>query len=266
MITFHPGAEEKLESFTPENTYLVADFDGTIIRGTDANSFSVFREALWETYTQTARRLYWIFRPHEANDKLDSERKRVIMARWWKAHLALFRKIPLTQEHLNEKLIDGLILREGMRDLIYKLCEGTIPIMVFSAGIAQVIEKVLERDFGTEHPMKVVANRLTFCPRWINNGVESEPIHTVNKTDIDFPELIPQRMRDRTRAIVIGDSLSDADMVKSLPVEQRLTIGFLNNWDAEKRRIFQERFDIVIESWECDGGIWNQLLAAIWIK
>lgn len=32
MITFHPGAKEKLESFTPENTYLVADFDGTIIR------------------------------------------------------------------------------------------------------------------------------------------------------------------------------------------------------------------------------------------
>lgn len=48
--------------------------------------------------------------------------------------------------------------------------------------------------------------------------------------------------------------MSDADMVKSLPVEQRLTIGFLNNSDTERKRIFQERFDIVIESWECDGG------------
>ncbi len=46
MITFNPDAEEKLRSFTPENTYLVADFDGTVIRGTEANSFSVFREAL----------------------------------------------------------------------------------------------------------------------------------------------------------------------------------------------------------------------------
>jgi phosphoglycolate phosphatase-like HAD superfamily hydrolase len=62
-------------------------------------------------------------------------------------------------------------------------------------------------------------------------------------------------MRDRTRAIVIGDSLSDADMVKSLPIEHRVTIGFLNNSDTERKRIFQERFDIVIESWECDGGI-----------
>lgn len=86
------------------------------------------------------------------------------MARWWKAHLALFRKIPLTQDHLNDNLIDELILRKGMRDLIYTLNESAIPIMVFSAGIAQVIEKVLERDFGTEHPMEVIANRLTFCP------------------------------------------------------------------------------------------------------
>jgi len=46
MITFNPDAEEKLKSFTPDNTYLVADFDGTVIRGTDINSFSVFRKAL----------------------------------------------------------------------------------------------------------------------------------------------------------------------------------------------------------------------------
>jgi 2-hydroxy-3-keto-5-methylthiopentenyl-1-phosphate phosphatase len=86
------------------------------------------------------------------------------MARWWKAHLALFRKIPLTQSHLNEELINDLILREGMRNLICRLHESAIPIMVFSAGIAQVIDLVLERDFGTEHPMEVIANRLTFCP------------------------------------------------------------------------------------------------------
>jgi len=87
------------------------------------------------------------------------------MARWWKNHLSLFRKIPLTQDHLNENLIDDLILRKGMQDLMCRLNESAIPIMVFSAGIAQVIEKVLERDFGTGHPMEVVANRLTFCPK-----------------------------------------------------------------------------------------------------
>ncbi len=87
MITFHPGAEEKLESFTPENTSLVTDFDGTVISGASQNSFSVFIDILGTEYAEKARRLYSIFRPHEANHELDIERKKMIMERWWKNHL-----------------------------------------------------------------------------------------------------------------------------------------------------------------------------------
>lgn len=265
MITFNWQAQEKLKNFTPENTSLVTDFDGTVISGTSKNSFSVFIDVLGLEYAQKAQRLYMIFGPHEANHELDLERKKIIMARWWKNHLWLFAKTPLTKDHLTHELTRSVVLRRGMESLISRFHENAIPTMVFSAGVAQVIDMVLERYFGNSHNIKVAANRLSFTPDWVNNGTQDVPIHVVNKTDHDFPHLFSEEIRSRTHVIVVGDSLSDSNMVTSIPLEKRLTVGFLNNPDDLKRKIFGERFDIVIESSECDGWLGEILLKQIWI-
>ncbi len=52
-----------------------------------------------------------------------------------------------------------------MYSLISGFNENAIPTMVFSAGVAQVIDMVLERDFGNQHNIEVAANRLSFSPQ-----------------------------------------------------------------------------------------------------
>lgn len=260
MITFNWQAEEKLQRFTPADTSIVTDFDQTVITANSGNSWGVFVDVLWAKYATKAQRLYWIFRPHEANDKLDPEKKRAIMARWWRNHLSLFRKTPLMRTHLTQRLTETLMVRTGISDMLEWCRESSIPIMVFSAGVAQVIEMVLERDFGTDHGIHVLANRLLFWPEGKSNGVENDPIHVVNKNDLDLWHLFPEEIRKRTNAIVLWDSPLDAQMVSARDQQNVLTVGFLNQARKKQEDHFRQQFDIVVESDQCDSWVGKYLL------
>lgn len=262
MITFRDKSEfeGKINGFNRQNTRLVTDFDGTLIRPWE-NSWSVFRWVLWPEYTESAQRLFNIFADYERDLEHDPEKRNKMIKAWWQLHFNLFRQVPLTQQHLDKKLINPLEIRRWIWDMLRKFDDKGIPTLIFSWGISQVIEMIVKSEMWTTNSVDVLANRLGFCEQGISTGVEWPIIHTNNKTDTDVWWLTG-KVKNRTHTIILGDSQSDREMITS-PDDRLISVGFLTTPKRKQEKEFREVFDVVVDSDHCDGGIGNIILERI---
>ena len=148
---------------------------------------------------------------------------------------------------------DGLIgLRAGVRQLFDTLAAHRVPLLVFSAGISNVIEEVFSqldcplslRD-SDESLTRIVGNKMLFDSEGRLTAFESPLIHMYNKNQSVVPAFV-----QRQHVIVLGDSIGDAQMADgaATPPQQVLKVGFLNESAEDTRRLaqFEEAFDIII--------------------
>ena len=140
------------------------------------------------------------------------------------------------------------------------LQEADVPLNIFSAGLADVIEIVLNQrlPFDVAPTTNVVSNRM----RWTDDGLMaklvgfSEPlIHMFNKTEECFAEqaadaAILTSLKQRPMSVLLGDSIGDATMCSGgpHPPSTTLRIGFLNDASKAPQVLgdYLEKFDIVI--------------------
>lgn len=74
-----------------------------------------------------------------------------------------------------------------------------------------------------------------------------QTIHPYNKNEsLIRNEPYFQVIQQRKNAIVMGDQLDDAYMVKGLPHEAVIKIGFFNEGSEKELKKYEETFDVVI--------------------
>lgn len=112
------------------------------------------------------------------------------------------------------------------------LNKADVPILVFSAGVGDVIDEALHANSLTGDNVKVISNYMTFDSDGKLVAFTGKLIHMYNKNESSIPHNSTyfQDLSHRNNVLLMGDSLGDLQMSKGVePPSTVLTIGFLND-------------------------------------
>ncbi|XP_023258960.1 7-methylguanosine phosphate-specific 5'-nucleotidase [Seriola lalandi dorsalis] len=187
--------------------------------------------------------------PIEIDSSRSIDEKLPLMVEWWtKAHeLLVQQKI---RKDLLAKVVQesDAMLREGYQLFFDHLHEHSIPLLIFSAGIGDVLEEVI-RQAGVFHPnVKVFSNYMDFDECGVLRAFKGELIHIYNKREgalLNTGHF--QELRARPNVLLMGDSLGDLTMADGVQqMENILKIGFLNDKVEERKQSYLDSYDIVL--------------------
>ncbi|SPQ97769.1 5'-nucleotidase [Plasmodiophora brassicae] len=236
---------------------VIMDFDYTITgqfleNGDMASStHGVFSRSglLPESFVQLERDLYEKYYQHEIDPNLTQEERFEYMKEWWTlAHENLVRHritVPLIEECLHP-LRSEIVLRHGCRQLLNLLQKNDIPLLVFSAGIADIIERYMEQQGLHLDNVHILSNRMVMDEAGCLVAFQQPIVHSANKAllvDRAAHVLHPER----AAFIVVGDHIHDALMCDSIPyAEVHLKVGLLNTNVSARLDEFKEVYDVII--------------------
>ena len=279
--------EAKMQGFSEagkDKLQVISDFDFTLSRYFQADGESRSAschmvlekyKSLPSSYTEKATALQQHYHPIENDLSLDKEVKYQHMADWANKANELFREAGLTKDIMNDAVKEALetgifSTRQDLNSLLKLLIENDIPLLLFSAGLANVLEHAIlrtlhpdmeERELrgmrltGQYKTINVQSNRVL----WDDHGKLldfSQPVlHVMNKSCTAFLETNPHFAlcgTDRTKLFLFGDSLGDLKMSIGLDYLQSqdiLKVGFLNARDPSSllpTYLSDEAYDLVI--------------------
>lgn len=242
---------DKLEKLkiNEDNVYFVLDFDKTITAKESEDSWSVSGRLLGEEFAKEIDELYIKYRPIELDYIITIEEKENAMVEWYSKCMHLYYKYHLTEEKLKKSVKESnLIFRDGAKEFLKKANEKSIPIVILSAGIGNVIEEFLRLNDCYYDNIYIISNFMKFD----KNGKVKEfnnlnMIHTMNKTMKNkLPEYFLEKTINRIYKILIGDLKEDENMVEKEEWDTTLKIGILENETEEMLKIYTKAFDIVL--------------------
>jgi 5'-nucleotidase len=239
------------------NLHVVADFDGTLTKefvgGVRTPSIiSVLRDTpgyLSSAYQNEAKALYEKYHGFERDASLSLEERKNKMKEWWMMHYKLLITSGLKCADIESVATSGIIeFREGAKDFLLATEKLNIPVIIFSAsGLGEAIPLYCKHEGIVGKNIHYIINRFS----WNEKGeavAYSEPIiHSLNKDETmiaQFPE-IQSTIKDRNNVLLLGNSVHDAGMLQGGVVDKKITVGFLDEEDANKADEFKEVFDYI---------------------
>uniref|UniRef100_A0A1A8HDC0 5'-nucleotidase n=1 Tax=Nothobranchius korthausae TaxID=1143690 RepID=A0A1A8HDC0_9TELE len=187
--------------------------------------------------------------PIEIDTSLSVEEKLPLMVEWWtKAHDLLVEQ-KIRKDQLAEAVRESdAMLREGYLLFFDHLHEHSIPLLIFSAGIGDILEEVI-RQAGVFHSnVNVFSNYMDFDESGVLRAFKGELIHIYNKREgalLNTGHF--QELRTRPNVLLLGDSLGDLNMADGVQdMENILKIGFLNDKVEERKQAYLDSYDIVL--------------------
>ena len=250
----------------PERLTVLSDFDFTMTKfykadGTTRSSscHKVLEECqeLGQEYRHKAAALQDYYYPREIDPNIPMPEKVQFMVDWVnKAHDLLINnglvkaniktavRAACTGKHIN--------LRDGICDFLDLLEQMRVPLIVFSAGLADILEEVIMMKMERDHlpsNIYVLSNRFIFDSTQKLTGFTEPVLHVFNKTGGSFRDTAYFLRKDavaRKNFVLIGDSLGDLSMIEGIPHENLLKIGFLNDRVDERLETYLEKYDVVI--------------------
>ena len=264
---------------------ITADWDRTLTAGTSVSSHGVLEtcEALGADFRAASSKNTKKYLPIEQDPTISIADKLPHMQAWYRLNHALIVKCGIDRSEIGgavrSSLAEGkLKLRPGALDLLRRAAALQLPALIFSAGLADIIQEVLAQRadpavVAAGSSVGVVSNRMLWSSSSSSSsagkegkeGKEgrarlvgfSEPlIHMFNKNcsavPVDLQPHKPPRWKGgpwRRHALVLGDGVGDAAMVDGAlaPPEAVLRVGFLNYNEPEKHLAkYSRTFDLVL--------------------
>lgn len=244
----NPKVKEYLPFDNLDNIYIVTDFDRTITNGSSKTSWSILANSdlVPKTYVSERNELYDYYRPIEVSDSVDYEYKQAMMSEWFKKHIELFVKYKISKDVFDTAATNLRIMefRPYAREFIEFLHNNEVPLIIISAGIGNFIESFLEKNNCNFDNVYVISNKILF-ENGIATGVGKNIIHSFNKNEASIPNSIFEKIKNRKNVIILGDQVSDLNMVNKNDHDLVVSVGFIAN-DSSKE-VLQSHFDIVCE-------------------
>ncbi|CAL9155739.1 unnamed protein product [Musa hybrid cultivar] len=245
---------------------VIADFDGTLTRywidgRRGQTSHGLLQQGNAE-YDAKRQALYEYYHPLEISPTIPIEEKTKLMEEWWEKTHGLLIEGGVTYDAIKKSVSEATIaFRDGVVELFEFLEELDVPVLVFSAGLADIIEEVfrqkLHRSFKN---VKVVSNRMVFDEKGCLVAFKGKTIHVLNKNEhaLDMAAPIHDKfgypngynpdsvlMKERTNVLLLGDHVGDLGMSDGLSYENRIAVGFLNNNTEMSFKSYLDAFDVV---------------------
>ncbi|MQL72437.1 hypothetical protein Taro_004742 [Colocasia esculenta] len=269
MVVADPASLERKKAAVrdrgTDNLQVIADFDGTLTRYWIDGCRGQTSHGLLKSNPETDAKIqaqYEYYHPLEYSPAIPIDEKTKLMEEWWEKTHSLLIEGGLTFDDIQKSVSSANIgFRDGVVELFEFLEEKDVPVLVFSAGVADVIEEVfrqkLHRSFRN---IKVVSNRMAF-----DNGrlvaFKGKTIHVLNKNEhaLDMAAPVHDQLGDsngssdnsafvkkRTNVLLLGDHTGDLGMSDGLNYENRISVGFLNDNVEKSLKTYQEAFDMVL--------------------
>uniref|UniRef100_A0A8D0XZV0 5'-nucleotidase, cytosolic IIIB n=1 Tax=Sus scrofa TaxID=9823 RepID=A0A8D0XZV0_PIG len=179
------------------------------------------------------------------NSKIISEECRKEL----KALLHHYYPIEIDPDRTVKEKLPHMVEWDGYKTFFHTLSQNHVPLLIFSAGIGDVLEEII-RQRRVFHPnIHVVSNYMEFDEEGFLKGFKGQLIHTYNKnSSVCENSTFFQQLQGKTNILLLGDSLGDLTMADGVPgVENILKIGFLNDKVEEWRERYMDFYDIVLE-------------------
>lgn len=250
----------------PEKLQVIADFDATLtkywIDGCRGQSSHGLLQQGNPKYDIKRQELKEYYHPLEFNPTIPLDEKAKLMEEWWEKTHALLIEGGLTYDAIKKSVDNATIaFREGVVELFEFLEEKEVPVLIFSAGLADIIEEVLRQKLHRSFKnVKIVANRMVFNLSGQLVSFKGKTIHSLNKNEhaLDMAAPVHDRLGDangliddtasvkkRTNVLLLGDHIRDLGMSDGLNYETRISVGFLNHNVADSLDSYRKAFDVV---------------------
>ncbi len=235
--------------------HIVSDFDRTLTRcfldgKKIPSAIALIREGGYLTpdYVAKAFALYDEYHPIELDESLPYDYRANKMLEWWTRHKDL-----LVGSGMNKEVIENALnkypkmFREGALVFFDELYMFKIPLLIFSAGVGNMIEGYLLKENKLYDNIHIISNTFKFDERGFAVGYGGEIIHVLNKSETKIhDEKYSDSIKNRRNIILLGDSISDLDMVADVKFKEIIKIGFLNENKDKKLDLYLKDFDVVI--------------------
>ncbi|KAJ0725465.1 putative 5'-nucleotidase [Helianthus annuus] len=250
----------------PTKFQVIADFDNTLTRfwvdGCRGQSSHGLLQQENPVYNAKRDELFNYYHPIEFDPQLPIDEKTKLMEEWWGKTHGLLIEGGLTYDAIRNSVSSALIaFREGVVELFEYLEERDIPVLIFSAGLADIIEEVLRQKLHrTFKNVKIVSNRMKFDQNGNLVSFTGKLIHSLNKNEhaLDMAASLHEELgetddqiidsaslKKRTNVLLLGDHMGDLRMSDGLNYETRISVGFLNHNIENSLDNYRKGYDIV---------------------
>ncbi|XP_072502556.1 7-methylguanosine phosphate-specific 5'-nucleotidase isoform X2 [Notamacropus eugenii] len=236
---------------------VISDFDMTLTRfGFNGKrcptSYNILDNSklISEECQKKLKDLLHYYYPIEIDPNRTVKEKFPLMVEWWtKAHNLLCQQ-KIQKYQIAQIVRDSdAMLREGFETFFNTLYRSNIPLLIFSAGIGDILEEMI-RQMNVFHPnIRVVSNYMDFDESGYLQGFKGNLIHTYNKNSSVLEDSkYFEQLQAKTNILLLGDSMGDLTMADGVSnVGNILKIGFLNDKVEERRERYLDSYDIVLE-------------------
>ena len=251
---------KSIQSMGKEEFSLFSDFDFTLtaakLNGLDADSsFSVLTKSdlISDKYKKEMHDLFQQFSPFENSCTISRKQKKQLMNIWWSKSQKCILEEGITALKIRNSIRNScLAFRNGIKEFLNYCSSNTIPLYIVSAGLGCIIKESFEMigihlNNKEEHNFKLVCTE----EKYENNGILygfSKPMMTSQNKSKILKSI--QGVNNRANACVIGDLISDLDMIKDLNFSHKFSIGYFNSNSKGNDPFLLEdyvnSFDIVI--------------------
>ncbi len=217
---------------------ILADFDGTLTlreKG-HGNSFSVLRDVMSEEGQKYSDDIYAKYSPKEYDFSISATERDALMREWWVEEFDGITRYQVHKDDIKKAAAsDTLMLRPYVRELFALAKENNIPILILTAGVADIIIYKLARegliDVDNEGNIKnesiqIIGNRFTYDEDGYVSGTLAPLVYIMNKYDI--MKSLDKKIHADT-AFVLGDHPADVSMCDPTNHKQVIRFGFLND-------------------------------------
>lgn len=255
----------RFKAVGPSKLSIVSDFDFTIskfymngVRGASCHKVIEDCGLLAKEYHDEAQGLQAKYYPLEVDPTLNMEEKTKFMIEWVEKAHELLEQYGLTKtvvtSAVKSALQDGKVgLREKTDAFFALAASAKIPSLIFSAGIADVLEEIMRTKMDIDwSQVHVISNRCIFEETGDGKvvGFEQPLLHVFNKKSTAYLHtnfFNTEDIKDRTHLLLLGDSLGDITMSEGMQIgdDNIIKIGFLND-RVERLDQYLEKYDLVI--------------------
>jgi len=207
-----------------EHLLVITDFDATLTTGDSQQCHDLCAESpimSTDFRDKFAPLLDWA-----ANPDIDG-------VEWWDRAHALMVRYGCPKRQLIPRIVREAKMtpRPGSLELLKRLEELDIPVLIVSAGLSDIIEEFLRQHGALSENVTVCSNRLNYAADMSPKTVSPEPPITSFTKQYAYASSSSffEQHAARKTLLVLGDSVTDVDASKNVPYDHCLSVGFLNS-------------------------------------
>lgn len=252
-----------INKFQLNNSIFVFDFDWTITKKWKYNSFSPIdfspNDTNWDmekikNYYLPIEQSRWY---DDLKNHLSEKDKNLIlnnnlsfsdfyeqkMNEWWKLTMDYAIEYWVNISHM-EDFFKEVTFRDSMKELIKKLLEKNIDVMIVSAWVKNFIDNFMQLNWFdlSNNKLHILWNEFIVDNNWNFKDYNKWNLITcLTKKHIDYEKYW---VNHKDFAVQFWDSIWDFHMVNDHFDENKILTIWFTNWDEKKKWLFSETFDL----------------------